>query len=721
MTRSEVLDFLKENNLDVFPLKGKIPTCKWTEPFNGEIQLNENFGIKMGGKYKIVVIDVDDYSLVEYFKKFFHVTYVVKTGKGFHIYIKVNTLPPIGRLDNSKGQHIDIQSTGTYVVGETSIHPETKKEYQMISDKREINEVDFEEIKEILERLGFNTTKKPIKEELSDAIKNGIPEGNRTNILFNLSCHLLRVVKDSQVVYNTIESINEKSKPSLEKYELDQLFKSAISYVKNKIIQENQKFNIDRKEIEILDKTPQELRAITLDANKTRLILVYLSSKEIENKIVEHKSKAFIVTNGVEGKRIILLEDEYIKKNFITNLFSEFSLLSNRWKYEDILKYISSDDKVNPKEIFENLVKFEKKYFENEYDYDYYYESCWIIHTYFYTLFEKTPYNDYFGMKNVGKSKQLNSLRMLCYNGILSGDSSVSSVFRIIEGTGATLLLDETENLGGGKENRADMENLLRNGFDREGKVIRSKFEKNKSFTPESFSVYSPKAFGHINGLDNVLEDRIIRTKLTRTTNKKIADSEPDEYDDKTIYEIRESLYRLFLDYGHEIKELIPNAKSQISEVSGRELKLWLSIVTIALFYEKQGVEGLVDKIKEKMLTNSEERKISNLEDNLDFRILSILDLATELPQQSRNLYDLITLKLDELYKEEKRGDKILKQSLDRLGFRSKRISQGVMWSITREKIQEAKEKIGLVKPTQTTLSKVDSTQNVGNVGSVVS
>ena len=103
--------------------------------------------------------------------------------------------------------------------------------------------------------------------------------------------------------------------------------------------------------------------------------------------------------------------------------------------------------------------------------------------------------------------------------------------------------------------------------------------------------------------------------------------------------------------------------------------------------------EGLVDKIKEKMLTNSEERKISDLEDNLDFRILSILDLATELPQQSRNLYDLITLKLDELYKEEKRGDKILKQSLDRLGFRSSRISQGVMWSITREKIQEAKRK----------------------------
>ena len=35
-------------------------------------------------------------------------------------------------------------------------------------------------------------------------------------------------------------------------------------------------------------------------------------------------------------------------------------------------------------------------------------------------------------------------------------------------------------------------------------------------------------------------------------------------------------------------------------------------------------------------------------------------------------------------------------------------------------RLNSVKEKIGLVKPTQTTLSEVDSTQNVGNVGSVV-
>ncbi len=69
-------------------------------------------------------------------------------------------------------------------------------------------------------------------------------------------------------------------------------------------------------------------------------------------------------------------------------------------------------------------------------------------------------------------------------------------------------------------------------------------------------------------------------------------------------------------------------------------------------------------------------------------------------------------------------GDAKVKQSLERLGFRNKRESQGVVWTITKDKIQEAKERIGLVEPTQATLSESDfnnlNVENVSNVGSVV-
>lgn len=735
--KEETITRLREQGLRVFPLIDKRPAVSNWQNYDGEIKNEQSFGIVLGGESKIFVIDVDDYSLFSHFEQFLDKTYVVKTGKGFHIFVKANTLPQTMRLDNNQSQHIDIQSTGSYVVGETSKHyernfngdyTETGKTYERISSNRTINDVDYEtEIKPILKKLGFDLVKKPIKEELSDSIKNGVSKGNRNNTLFKLSCHILKTVHDPEIAFDTILTINEKSKEPLNSQELETLFKSALTYVKDETLKSNQKFKIsDRIQYELLDESPKELRAITLDDDKTRLILVYLPTKITENGITTYDSKAYFVTNGASGKRMISIEDPSLKQKYVTSIFSRFKKLNNKWKNKDIQEYIQSNDKVKPKQVFDGLCHMERNYFENEFDYDYYFQPCWITHTYFYTLFDLTPYNDFSGMKNVGKSKRLNFLGMLTYNGIVSGDSSISSIFRIIQGTGATLLLDETENLKGGKEDRTDLETLLRNGFSKEGMVTRSKETKNKEFTPEFFSVYSPKAFGHINGFDNVLDDRCIKTKLVRTKNKQIADSEPDEKEDQLIYKTRESLYKLFLDYGDEIHSLIPEAKSLIREQSGREMKLWLPIITMALFYQNHGVDGLVDRITAKISLTSEDKKISDLEDNTDFKILQILEQIDTIPTTSKQLYGLINDELTKQFSVERLGDKIIKESLERLGFRNKRTSKAVEWiNLTPEKIQEAKERVGLIQPTQATLSESDSTNknvgSVGNVGSVVS
>ncbi|MDF2426047.1 MAG: primase C-terminal domain-containing protein [Nitrosopumilus sp.] len=714
--REETTTSLREQGLRVFPLRDKRPAGSNWQNYEGEVTEEQSFGIVLGRESKIFVIDVDDYSLFPNFTQFLDKTYIVKTGEGFHIFVKADTIPQTMRLDNNQSQHIDIQSTGTYVVGETSEHYEknlngvyvkTGKIYEKISDTRNINYVDYEtEIKPILKKLGFDLAKKPIKEELSDSIKNGVPKGNRNNTLFKLSCNVLKSIKDTEIAFNHISTINEKSKEPLDAQELVKLFKSATTYVNDETLESNKKFKIsDRIQYELLDESPKELRAITLDEDKTRLILVYLPTKITENGINTFDSKAYFVTNGTEGKKILPIDDPILKKKYVTSIFSSFKTLNDKWKNKDVQEYIQSNDKVNPKQVFDNLYKMETTYFENEFDYDYHFQSCWITHTYFYTLFDLTPYNDYFGMKNVGKSKRLNFLRITTYNGILSGDSSISSIFRTIQGTGATLLLDETESLKGGKDDRTDLENLLRNGFSKEGMVIRSKETKKREFTPEFFSVYSPKAFGHINGFDNVLDDRCIKTKLVRTINKNIADSEPDEKEDQLIYKTRESLYRLFLDYADEIHDLIPEAKSLIKEQSGREMKLWLPIITMALFYQNHGVEGLIDKIMAKILLTSEDKKISDIEDNNDFKILQILEQAATIPTTSKQLYNFINDDLARQFNLERLGDKIIKESLERLGFRNKRTSKSVEWvNLTSEKIQEAKERVGLIQPTQTTL-----------------
>jgi len=123
------------------------------------------------------------------------------------------------------------------------------------------------------------------------------------------------------------------------------------------------------------------------------------------------------------------------------------------------------------------------------------------------------------------------------------------------------------------------------------------------------------------------------------------------------------------------------------------------------------------------MLHTSEDKKISDIEDNIDFKILQILEKLETVPIQSRPLYKTINDELQKEWKLETLGDAKVKQSLERLGLRNKRTDQAVVWSITKEQIHEAKERIGLVEPTQATLSESDSSNtsvgNVGNVGSV--
>lgn len=313
-------------------------------------------------------------------------------------------------------------------------------------------------------------------------------------------------------------------------------------------------------------------------------------------------------------------------------------------------------------------------------------------------------------MKNIGKSKRLDLNKLICFNAMKSDDISLSALFRTVEGTGATILIDEAENID------EELQKLLRGGNQKGHEVTRAE-EIRGQYTPVSFDVFSPKAFGHIKPIDNVLQDRCITTKLYRTTNKAIANSEPDEEENPLIYSCRERCYRLFLDYAPEIKSLIPEAYALFSDVMGRELKLWLPLVTIALFLEKHGCDGLIEKLMTKLSVNSDEKKVKDIDENDEVKILSVL-LEKEpenIPKKSRELYNSINEGLLRIYNLEPVNDVKLCHYLENLGFTKRRSSSFTKWiNINAEKLAEAKERCGMVEATQATLG--DSVSSVGSV-----
>lgn len=116
----------------------------------------------------LMVLDLDDETLFEYFKIYQDQTLIVKTGKkGFHIYFRTYENPKSRSLTNSQGQHIDILGQGKIAVLPPSIHPDTKRLYEIISDKKikQITTQEEQGLYQKLKDLGFNPEeKKPITE-----------------------------------------------------------------------------------------------------------------------------------------------------------------------------------------------------------------------------------------------------------------------------------------------------------------------------------------------------------------------------------------------------------------------------------------------------------------------------------------------------------------------------------------------------------------------------
>lgn len=526
------------------------------------------------------------------------------------------------------------------------------------------------------------------------------------------------------------KSLNHSINKVLGNTEHDELKKDEKKIKSGKIClvsKEKKKF-----EYEILDEPFTTLRPITLLENKTRMILVYLPTKiqqvDDEESEIKFSYQAFFVTAKegiVSPKSIIPLEAEEIKKNYKTSVMNNF--YQGRWDSKQVFSWLESEDKINIKESFDLMMNCSKYYldFDNEYDYAYF--VLWNFHTYVYELFDSTPYNDYTGTKRAGKSKAMEFQKLVCFNAIMSADMSGSSLFRIIEGLGSTILLDETEQFKNKKnDSMQHVRTLLMQGFLKDQYAVRSESRSDGGYTPTTFNLYSPKSLAHITELDDVLEDRCIQQLMRRTTNKDKLNSWPDEKRDSRFKDIRNACYRIFLDYGNEIYDLQIEAQ-KLLKVSGRELKIWNPIITLALFFERHGVSGLVNLIQEKSNESSEERQIQDEEDSFDLRILRfITNYGVSVTEEKNGKSNpkgwkatqqlhtkLIDLKLEFSINEDFMTNHKFTSILKRLGFKKAKKVLGISWLIDEDSIKDANDRMN-----PTSVSSSSSSSSVSSVTS---
>ena len=399
----------------------------------------------------------------------------------------------------------------------------------------------------------------------------------------------------------------------------------------------------------------------------------------------------------------------------------------NRWTLADIQAYVRGAG-VDPGEVFQEVVNLYKEYVELPTETHYILHALWSIGTYFHTLFHSYAYLYVGGIKKSGKTKTLTVHSVIDFNAIFSNNMSSATLYRIIQNSRATLLIDESEKLSN-PQRAQEFRNILLSGYKKGPLTYRCGKDAKERQIPEGYDVYAPKGIANISGLEDVLEDRSIPGFQKRTRNKAIANKEVDLLDPRYV-KLRGKLSILFLQYWKEISSLYAGMKDrELSEltacgeratdasiegseyVAGRELELWKPLYVMAQFFDKYpsvahsqpSPHTLCSQIIELSCRLAKERHTENItevgEEILIQCLLAIVpgdQLTTYV--KVKHVAESIESQFDE--KQEWLTTKWIGNALRRLGFTDKRrVGTGYEYSIPRKSLEDLAERMQIEQP----------------------
>lgn len=165
------------------------------------------------------------------------------------------------------------------------------------------------------------------------------------------------------------------------------------------------------------------------------------------------------------------------------------------------------------------LVKGVQEFIHAYLDTDPFYEKLaayYVLFTWTYDLFENLPYLRALGDYGTGKTRFLQAIGAVCYRPMfVSGASTVSPIFRLIDMFRGTLIIDEADFANSDAE--AEIIKILNVGYYSKGVVLRSEKEANSdTYMPTVSMVYGPKILATRRPFeDRATESRCLTKRMT--------------------------------------------------------------------------------------------------------------------------------------------------------------------------------------------------------------
>lgn len=326
--------------------------------------------------------------------------------------------------------------------------------------------------------------------------------------------------------------------------------------------------------------------------------------------------------------------------------------------------------------------------------------TAWIQATWISEAWIAVPYFHLLGVKKSGKTRLLEVLQRLSYRGILTPNVSEAALFRCVEAYKPTLLLDETEIYS--KEEKSSIQHLLNAGYRRGQWVMRVNVGEKESIKLELFDPFGFKALAGTGGFKDTLESRSIRINME----KNIRPVE-DNIDEEKAKELRSQLlYWRFrrLSEVSEVSEVSPDSiLRKLDFADGRFKELYTPLLVVSnhgtaniLSYARDSYEAIID-----------EEQIS-----IEAMVLqAIIKCQPEL-ESGKFSTSLATEKFNEGRTEKEQwGTRSIGRVISRLGFRSKRMSNGPAGYVYDERrVKRLCERYGIMsrETSQTSLTSLE-------------
>lgn len=382
---------------------------------------------------------------------------------------------------------------------------------------------------------------------------------------------------------------------------------------------------------------------------KKFLIKVEGRVEEIKKEVQEN----FIITS--ERDAFLLDEAEFNKRHLSAQMPS--GLIESRWSIASIIQFLGGEVADDPYEIFKRVESEWRYYLDiDNIPGGYTVSALWDIYTYFYPLFYHTPYKWYNGKTESAKSKNGKLDALMAFNALVTTDATGPNIFRYIQETGGTLIIDEFEKSTQafmGSEKQADLESIIASGFEKNGRVMRLELENRKQVR-RYYSVFGPKVICGIANISEVLKNRSLVFPMLRTIDRKKSRREPNP-EDKKWQEIRDLLYTLTMNYWQEISQIAQSASVENRlDLSERDYDKAFPILAVAQFFANHaGNEGkkILSEVWRFFKFQIKKQNEAQL-DTFDFVILDAIESLTKAQTPltgAPNDSDIIELKLSDV------------------------------------------------------------------------